>query len=367
MASGIVHDFNNALTSILAHTELALGPLEQGQPYFDDLTHIRTAALDAAAVVRRLRHLGPNGRQPDEREVADLREIARLVPSLARPRWLKASQCDGVSFEIVVQDGPVPSVYVAVAEIREVLLNLLFNAVDAMPGGGRITIATSTDPNGWAVISVTDEGIGMSDETIRQLFRPFFSTKGDRGSGLGLSACHTIAVRHGARLDVQSEPGVGTTFTLAIPPAPELQTGTGHTSTPTLPYRPVASQRILLVDDQPEVRASVGDMLRASGHEVEVVESGEAAVAYGSMHRIDVLITDLGMPDMNGLEVARRFRVVAPAVPVILLTGWGLDADTTPPGNVAFVLTKPVTLKNLNDAVGRCKPEPVSARRTKCS
>jgi signal transduction histidine kinase len=367
MASGVVHDFNNCLTSILGYTELALGPLEEGDAFFSDLSSIRTSALDAAALVRRLQSLGRRGRDVDEREIIDLCDVARMMPTLARPRWMHLSQCHGVSFEVIVDARQVPAVHVVVAEIRELLLNLLFNAVDAMPSGGRITIATGHADNGWAEISVTDQGIGIPEDVQRRVFQPFFSTKGDHGSGLGLSVCQTIASRHGAELGLRSVPGEGSTFTLKLPPAPpDVVAGAAPRRADA--SRPLTVQRVVLVDDQEEVRDSVGEMLRALGHHVTVVDRGEAAVGLAGHQRIDVVITDLGMPGMNGLDVAQRFRVLAPRVPIMLLTGWGLDTEAPRPANVAFVLGKPVTMKALGDALEACAAAPVVRERSeKCS
>ena len=319
-------------------------------------------------LVRRLQSVGRHGREADEREVVDLRDVARLMPTLARLRWMQASQCHNVSFEVIVDARPVPAVHVIVAEIRELLLNLIFNAVDAMPEGGRITIATDQADNGSAVISVSDDGVGMSKEIQRQVFQPFFSTKGDHGSGLGLSVCQTIATRHGASLSVESTPKEGTTFTLTLPAAaPALVAGARP--------RRIASatgysrqQHVLLVDDQEEVRASVGEMLRAMGHHVTVVDRGEAAVSLVGRQRIDVVITDLGMPGMTGLAVAQRFSRLAPQVPIVLLTGWGLDPDAVRPANVVFVLGKPVTMKSVDDALSACLAAPAAGTWSeKCS
>ncbi len=367
MASGIVHDFNNALTSILGYAELALGPLKEGDAFHNDLSSIRTAALDAAALVRRLQSLGRHGREHDEREIADLREVARLMPSLARPRWTQRSQCEGVHFDIVVDDTLAPLVNVVVAEIRELLLNLLFNAIDAMPDGGRITISTGSAADGWAVIRVADEGTGMTDDVKARLFEPFFSTKGDKGSGLGLSVCRTIAARHGGRLDVESAPGCGSVFTLGLPPAPASAIAAGAIGHACPPPSPVGPRRILLVDDQAEVRESVGEMLRAMGHTVAVAESGLVALQLASRQRFDVLFTDLGMPEMNGFALAQRFCVVAPGMPVVLLTGWGLDATAECPPNITFVMGKPVTLRHLSDALASCAPDLPGGRSARCS
>jgi signal transduction histidine kinase/CheY-like chemotaxis protein len=364
MASGVAHDFNNSLTSILGFTELALGPLEEGDAFFSDLSSIRMAALDAAALVRRLQSFGRKGRGNDERELVDLREVARVMPAFARPRWQQLSQCEGITFEVVVDVKPVPPIFAVVAEIRELLLNLLFNAVDAMPRGGRITIATAQADDGWAVVSVTDQGVGMTEEVSRRIFLPFFSTKGDRGSGLGLSVCQKIAARHGARLEVASTPGVGTTFTLRVPPAPpDVQATVVPRAADVAP----AGQRVVLADDDAAVRDTVGEMLRAMGHDVTVVDSGESAVALAGRQRVDVVITDVGMPGMNGIEVAQRFRVLAPRVPVILLTGWGVDQDTVRPANVVAVLGKPVSMKTLRDALTACAAEDINGWSEKCS
>ncbi len=359
LAAGIVHDFNNCLTTILGFVELALGPLESSDAFFDDLTTIRTATLDAASLVRRLRALSRPADGASEREVVDLREIVEGMPRLAHPRWSRRAQCDGTAFEIVVNLTPVPPVYVAVAEIRELLLNLIFNAVDAMPAGGRITIATR-EVDGEAEVTVADQGVGMSPDILKRLFEPFFSTKGDRGCGLGLSVCHSIAEGHAGRLSVVSTPGHGTAFTLRVPPAPAELLQPIPSVSDRLPATD-GSRRVLLVDDQREVRESIGEMLRALGHQVLVASDGNAALAIALRQRLDVVVTDFGMPGMNGIELARRLRTVAPAAAVVLLTGWGLDGSDEAPENVISVLNKPVTMTLLARALSTSAA--VTARR----
>jgi len=354
MASGVVHDFNNYLTSILGFAELALGPLDENDAFFHDLNGIRTSALDAAALVRRLQSFGRRGPGADEREVVDLRDVARLMTTLARPRWMQVAQRDRVNFEVVVDAHHVPAVQVNVAEIRELLLNLIFNAVDAMPKGGRITIATGQADDGAATISVSDQGVGMSESVQRQIFEPFFSTKGEHGSGLGLSVCQTIAKRHHARLSVESAPGAGTRFTLALPAAEPALVSEARLRRPVATAGYSEQQHVLLVDDQEEVRVSVGDMLRAMGHQVTIVDRGEAAVSLVGRQRIDAVITDLGMPGMTGIEVAQRFFRLAPHVPVVLLTGWGFDHDSAKPANIIAVLGKPATMTALDGALSAC-------------
>jgi two-component system cell cycle sensor histidine kinase/response regulator CckA len=216
---------------------------------------------------------------------------------------------------------------------------------------------------------VRDEGTGMSDDVQARLFQPFFTTKGDRGSGLGLSVCRNIAKRHGGKLAVQSAPGAGATFTLSLPPAP------AEIVEPTPSGRELrrsvqgAVCQILLIDDQEEVRESVGEMLRALGHQVVVAPDGPAGLSLASGKRLDVVLTDFGMPGMNGVEFAQRLRVVAPQTPVVLITGWGLDPGTLTPDNVAFVLGKPITMQELGDALAACSADEggLDTRGIRCS
>jgi CheY-like chemotaxis protein len=237
-----------------------------------------------------------------------------------------------------------------------------------MPTGGRIIIATDRADDGSAVVSVSDEGVGISKDVQRRVFQPFFSTKGDSGSGLGLSVCQTIATRHGAKLSVESTPGAGATFTLTLPAAAPALVADARPRRVEAAMGYSTQQRVLFVDDQEEVRASVGEMLRAMGHHVTVVDRGEAAVSLVGRQRIDVVITDLGMPGMTGIDVAQRFRLLAPRVPIVLLTGWGLDPDAARPANVAFVLGKPVTMKSLDDAISACLAAPAAGNWSeKCS
>jgi CheY-like chemotaxis protein/two-component sensor histidine kinase len=371
MAAGIAHDFNNCLTTILGFTELALGPLNESDAYYTDLATIRMAALDAAKLVKRLQTIGRRTRTTEERETVDLREIAKVMPELARPRWSRSAQLEGVVFEIVVDAQIAPPVFVVPAEIRELLLNLLFNAVDAMPSGGRITISTATTGDGFAHIAVSDQGTGMTPDVLAQVFKPFFTTKGERGCGLGLSVCRNIAQRHGGTLEVDSKPGEGTTFTLKLPPAEMLVTTPviqREVQPPAAAEAETVVRHVLLIDDQEEVRESVGEMLKALGHRVVTAADGAAALAEAERSRPDVILTDFGMPGMNGVEVARRFLASTPDIPIVLITGWGLDPDAPPPPeNVASVISKPVTMNALREVMAKSASALEPARRQKCS
>ncbi len=358
MASGVAHDFNNSLTTILGLLEWLLHTAPADLAIRPDLETIRTAAVDAAAIVRRLQLFGRSA--PDaEAEQVDLAELAQLVVNLARPRWRELAQRRGVQFDLVVESEaePAPPVRAVSSEIRELLMNLVFNAIDAMPQGGRIAIRTGRAGE-MACIRVVDQGTGIPEEVKARVFEPFFTTKGKDGAGLGLSVCWGIAERHGGTLEVESNVGQGTTFTLALPAL------SGAAAEPKPAAQPApepavskAARRlavsVLLVDDQPDVLESVADMLGALGHRVVTAASGEIALRQFKRDRFDVVMTDLGMPGINGLELARRLRSERPELPVLLLTGWGADYEEHPPEEVSMVLSKPVTMKSLQESLLR--------------
>jgi CheY-like chemotaxis protein len=233
-------------------------------------------------------------------------------------------------------------------EICDVLVNLIFNAVDAMPDGGRIALAGSVAPDG-VLLSVTDTGVGMSEDVRQRIFEPFFTTKGLKGSGLGLSAVYGTMIRHGGQIAATSAPGCGTTFTLRFRAAPDAapnrnsEVGDG----PSLPPR-----RILIIDDEPFVRGTVAGLLRSAGHAVVEADGGPAGLARLADASVDCVITDLGMAVMTGWEVARAVKARAPRLPVLLLTGWADEADGDAASSaVDRILHKPVRRNDLLRAI----------------
>jgi CheY-like chemotaxis protein len=251
------------------------------------------------------------------------------------------------------------------AEIREILTNLILNAVDAMPYGGflrftgrgaaesatprpearadggpaRQAAPTDSQP-GWVEIAVADTGIGMTEEVRQRIFDPFFTTKGLHGTGLGLSVVYGIMERHGGQIDVTSAPGHGATFRLRFRPAQANPAPPTGRATSAL----VPSRRILVVDDDAAVRRTLVALLRASGQEVLEADSGAVALGWLETTHVDLVITDLGMPDITGWDVARAAKARHPDLPVVLLTGWGDQVEGEAPASVRVdrVLTKPV-------------------------
>jgi signal transduction histidine kinase len=217
VASGIAHDFNNSLTTILGLSDWLLHELPADTPFYTDLETIRTAAMDSAAMVRRLQVFGRlrSDARGELTDRVDLAEVARAVVELTRPRCHELSAAAGRHFGVSVETAGGPVVSGSAGELRELLVNLVFNGLDAMPEGGVVLVTTGVR-DGKAEVCVSDTGVGMTDEVKSRAFEPFFSTKGHKGNGLGLSMCAGIAERHDARLSVESAPGVGTTFVLTF-------------------------------------------------------------------------------------------------------------------------------------------------------
>jgi PAS domain S-box-containing protein len=347
MASGIAHDLNNSLSGILGFAEVLLaGRQPLPEHVREPISKIHTSAKDAADTVARLREFYRPA-DPVEFEAADLSAIAEQAVQLTEPRWRGTPQSKGIRIEMRFNRGAAAAALVSAKpqEVREALVNLIFNAVDALPGGGTITVSTGSDAAA-AWVSVTDDGIGMSQEVQDRLFQPFFTTKGTSGSGLGLSQCYGIMQRHRGEIRVQSRPGAGSTFTLRFP-LRELASSKGEMPSAR---NPLTGRKVLYVDDEPRVREAVQAMLETFDLRVEV-----AADPYEALRRIesaefDFVVTDLGMPEMSGSQLAREIRRRRPGLPVGLLTGWAeqLQLEGNLPAEIAALSGKPPTLRSLS-------------------
>jgi len=317
MASGVGHDLNNSLSPVLGYAEMLLEDARLPGDVRDSLEWIRNGARDAAAVVVRLREFYRPSSPGESRMPVELAGLLDEVVQLTRFKWRDEAQRDGRKIECQVRPEDVPLVLGNAAEIREVLTNLVFNAVDAMPSGGRIELR-SRGESGTAVVEVTDTGVGMPDEARTKCIEPFFTTKGHEGTGLGLSVCHGIIQRHGGRIEIDSSPGQGTTVRVFLPAAeggPLVEEPVTEVSLPT--------GRVLYIDDDPRIRAVVGDMLRLLGQEVDLAEGGTRGVELLEANDYDLVITDLGMPEMDGRIVTEKIKALRPELPVAMLTGWG--------------------------------------------
>jgi PAS domain S-box-containing protein len=356
IASGIAHDINNALSPAALYTQSMLtheaGLSERAREH---LGVIQRAIDDVARTVQRMRAFYlPRGLELTLTPV-DLNQILVQVIDLTRARWSNMPQERGVVVHVESELAPdLPKVLGAENEVRDALTNLVLNAVDALPEGGTITLRTRLDSRADEVIvEVQDTGVGMSETTRSRCIEPFFTTKGERGTGLGLPMVFGMAQRHGGELEIDSELGHGTTMRLRFPRAP-----TGVTIRDRERAAPARPLRLLMIDDDPLLLRSLREALELDGHEVVTAEGGQSgidtfAAAVTSGGRFDAVITDLGMPYVDGRKVATRIRHLSAEVPIIMLTGWGhrLSATDDKPDHVDRVLSKPPKMAELRGAL----------------
>ncbi|HZT01683.1 MAG TPA: response regulator [Steroidobacteraceae bacterium] len=378
MASGVAHDINNAISPIALYTESLLERettlSERARAY---LTTIQTAIHDVARTVSRMREFY----RPQDSHAAlakvELNRVISGVIELTQARWRDVPQERGAVIELRTDlMNPAPAVMGAENEIRDALTNLIFNAADAMPDGGTLTlrIASATrqpsrdrdlpsardagdasSPQEVVYLEVSDTGVGMDEETRRRCLEPFFTTKGERGTGMGLAMVYGMAKRHAAELEIDSTPGKGTTVRIVFPVAPRSAEESEKQLALGLVVRPL---RILIVDDDPLIIESLRETLRGDGHRVTAADGGQAGIdafeaARGRNEPFELVITDLGMPHVDGRRVAAAIKSAAAGTPVVLLTGWGqrLTAENQVPPHVDRVLNKPPKLRELRAAL----------------
>jgi PAS domain S-box-containing protein len=359
MASGIAHDINNAISPVALYTESLLetetGLSAQAR---ESLSTIQRAVEDVGQTVARMREFYRQ-REPQLALVAvDANHLVQEVVSMTRARWNDMPQQRGIVIQAVLDlDPDAPAIWGIESEIREALINLVFNAVDAMPRGGKLSLRTRVIAEGrtaqgetsGVALEVGDTGSGMDAETRRRCVEPFFTTKGERGTGLGLAMVYGTVQRHGADMTIDSAPDQGTTvrltFTCAQP--------TGD-ATPAPPIPRATPLRILVVDDDPLILKSLRETLERDAHVVATASGGQAGIdlfrrAKGEGAPFMLVITDLGMPYVDGRQVASAVKAADPDTPVIMLTGWGqrLLDDGDVPTHVDRMLSKPPKLSEL--------------------
>jgi PAS domain S-box-containing protein len=355
IASGIAHDINNALSPASLYTQSMLSHEKLSDRARDHLHVIQRAIDDVSRTVQRMRTFYlPRGQELTLTPVEINPMIAQVI-ELTRARWTNIPQERGIVIHVETElERDLPSILGADNEVRDALTNLLLNAVDAMPDGGTITFRSRTDSrDSQVIVEVQDTGVGMSETTKSRCLEPFFTTKGERGTGLGLPMVFGMVQRHGGDLEIDSELGRGTTMRLLFPRAP-----TGMTTREPPPVGPARPLRLLLVDDDPLLLRSLRDTLELDEHEVVTAEGGQAGIdtfadAVSKGHHFDAVITDLGMPYVDGRKVAARIRQLSAGVPIIMLTGWGhrLIATDDIPEHVDKVLSKPPKMAELRGAL----------------
>ena len=367
MASGVAHDINNALSpaALYAHILLEKEP-NLSRKARAQLQTVQKAIEDVGQTVDRLREFcRPRNLQSAPIPV-HINRVVEQVLNLTRARWLDMPQERGIVIRVNTKvAAELPTVLGSESEIRDALTNLVLNAVDAMPEGGSLTVRAlpvmnedniaSRYPPTHIQVEVTDTGVGMDENTRRKCLEPFFTTKGERGSGLGLAMVYGAIQRHGGEIEIDSEPYQGTTVRLIFPVSQESSSG----DTTTLhAIRPARKLRILVVDDDPLLLKSMRDTLEADDHEVVVADGGRAGIdVFVDAHQkgapFAVVISDLGMPYVDGTKVAAAVKALSPKTPVMLVTGWGqrLNTEKDRPSSVDRILSKPPRVNDVRRAL----------------
>ncbi len=346
LASGVAHDFNNSLAAILGRAQLLRRQVDD-PALVRNLDIIQTAAEDAAATVRRIQTFARKS-AVKEFELVDVASLLNDAVEITRTRWQNEARIRGLEYEVKLETESEQFTYGSASELREVFVNLIVNAVDAMPRGGKLLV-TCRRKDGRLQLHFVDNGMGMPEDVRQKIFEPFFSTKGAHGTGLGLSVSYSIIERHSGAISVVSEPGSGANFTIDLP---AVVAEVAADDSPA-PLTEAPKLRILVVDDEKPVRETLAEMLLAVRHRVELAGSGQEAVEKMRSGDFDFVFTDLAMPEMDGWETARLIRKSWPGVRIVLVTGYG-PATTPPPGEenlVDAIIGKPFDFAQVGSTI----------------
>lgn len=355
MTLGLAHELNNLLSAIQGATEL-------GGSSSHDTEIVRRAADDAAGIIRRVQQFARPRAEHEEHRAVDVVSLVRDALDFTRTRWQTQAYLRGIEIPVDLDLQDPGLVRGAGADLREVFVNLILNAVDAMPDGGTLRISTQVE-DGLATIRFEDTGVGIGPEAREHLFEPFFSTKGSHGLGLGLSIVASIVGAHGGSISVDSAPAQGARFTVQLPLAgSETRVETGRDASAR--RAPVQPARILVVEDNEPLRAMLEKILRRDGHEVTATASAEDAQrCWLENGACDVVVTDLSLPGCSGLELARWLQGQSAPPRTLLITAWGieLESHTLERYGIHALLSKPFRFEELRRRICELQASPALA------
>jgi PAS domain S-box-containing protein len=347
LASGVAHNFNNILAAVLGHAQLARRDTADDR-LLRRIDVIERAALDGAQTVKRIQGFAIQQNE-DVFEPIDVNQLLQDSANLTRARWADDAQASGLPYEVELKLSPLPITRGSGSELREVFVNIILNALDAMPQGGCLLIASEVR-NSQIHVRFSDSGVGMSRPVRQRIFEPFFTTKGTKGMGLGLAVSYSIVERHGGRIEVTSSPGHGSTFSIVLPvsegrdesPAENL----GRFSNPV---------KVLVIDDDQLVREAIVGMLLSSGHEAEQAAGGREALALMESRIYNLVVTDLAMPEMDGWATASEIKRRWPGTKVVLATGYAVSSDLVESRSdlVDAVIYKPIRVNDITAALNK--------------
>ena len=355
LSSATAHNLNNILSVIMGKTQLLQRRLEN-TPYRRDLEMLLRAAEDGANSIRRLQEYSSSGKISGEPETININVLIQEVVDIARPRFENEAQSHGIHYDLDLSFGEVKPFSGDATTMREVMLNLINNALDAMPGGGKLSIQTTLKED-QILIFVSDTGSGIDPDISAKIFEPFYTTKGNKGNGLGLSIAAEIIEKHDGKIYVDSIPEKGSIFMIELPasgeeilpkaPAPEL-------------FNPM-DYKVLLVENKTIVRETLAEMLEDEGCEVRAVSNANEALAEFQKAPCDVVFANLSMPVVNGVELAEKLKDIDPTIPVFIITGWTqLDESLLASEIIDGLIKKPFNMERIRQEI-----LPVMSRKTR--
>ena len=360
LASGVAHDFNNTLAGILGRAQL-LQRTDDPEKIKRGLEIIIKTAEDGAKTVKRIQDFARQRRDHDF-ELVSIDQILTDASEITRPRWKNCAEASNIHITVDLQIQSQAMVMGDDSELREVLVNMVFNAVDAMPDGGKLLLATSIVDKS-VIIKIADTGVGMYPEIRSRIFDPFFTTKGKAGLGLGLAVSFGIIRRHGGTIEVDSEYGKGTEFRIILPVSSvnslvvsdraAVETAPAAVVTTNDSIERHGATRLLVVDDEDFVRDLLREILESEGCEVVLAESGNQALQLFEENQFDAVFTDVGMPGMSGWELAQAIRQQNQTIPIAVITGWGeaVGSNEQKAAGVDWVIAKPFTADRIIELI----------------
>ena len=343
LATGVAHNFNNLLSGILGHTQMLLSK-DIDASIRERLQIVEKLVLDGGEIVRRIQEF-TRLRTTKDFSAVNLKDIINDVVRMTELKWSGGHNTSKIVLRVDANQMEIPIVDGNATELREVFINILFNAVDAMPNGGELRIRTETNGKNVFVYFI-DTGEGMSEETRKRVFDPFFTTKGSKGTGLGMSVAYGIINRHNGQISIDSELGIGTTVTVQLPVSEkvikEIECNYG--------LRREERARILLIEDHKITLDVLAENLVNLGYYVQKVESGMAGIKIFKGGNYDIVITDVGLCDISGWTVSKKIKEISSHVPVVFITGWGnqLSSSQLKECGVDYVLTKPFKIEEIS-------------------
>jgi signal transduction histidine kinase/ActR/RegA family two-component response regulator len=359
LASGVAHDFNNTLAGILGRAQL-LQRTNDPEKIRRGLDIIIKTAEDGARTVKRIQDFARQRRDHDFEPVS-IDQILTDASEFTRPRWKNCAEAENIHITLDLQNRSKARVMGDESELREVLVNMVFNAIDAMPEGGTLSLSSRIVAES-VVITVADTGVGMFPDVRSRVFDPFFTTKGKAGLGLGLAVSFGIIRRHGGNIEVDSQHGQGTKFRITLPIASISADSEPHVTVPEEVIHPTTSVsripehsqlRLLVVDDEDFVRDLLREILEAEGCKVTLAENGDRALQLFQDGQFEGVFTDVGMPGMSGWELAQAIREQSEMIPIAVITGWGeaVGSNEQKEARVDWVIAKPFTADRISELV----------------